>query len=83
MVAWTALEIYALNRSAVGMDNLAVDPKKIHRSREEVINKVRLKRRENYKRVMLRLFSRITKIKVGGYNPITKKLYTSTHIMDL
>ena len=65
---------------------LAVDPKKIHRAREEVMEKVQddeenFTLQDNIKTVMMD--SRITKTKVCDYNPVTGKYYKTTQKKDI
>ena len=65
---------------------LAVDPKKIHRAREEVMEKVQddeenYTLQDNIKTVMMD--SRITKTKVCDYNPVTGKHYKTTQKKDI
>ena len=68
------------------MEYLAVDPKKVHRSREEVMKKVKAKEEREMQEGDIRAIlidSRITKTKVREFNPVTSKFYTSIKKLDL
>jgi hypothetical protein len=67
-----------------GMEYL--DPNKIHRSREEVMTKVKAKKESEMQEGDIRAIlidSRITQTKVREFNPVTRKFYTSTKKLDL
>ena len=79
-------DLIAAEVLSVGSEYLAVDPKKIHRAREEVMRKVQSREKREILEgdvMSILIDSRITKTKVWELYPETKKFYTSTQKKDI